>query len=111
MAGFASPAETFNVTSSLRGHAFSLDLDLGLGLGSSAGTENLGLGVDPLSPPPSLVAATTVSSLGKCGGEMTLAYENTWSGFKYWCEGVLTCVVGVIGFIGNILSIAVLSTR
>lgn len=49
--------------------------------------------------------------LSNCGGQLTPEYEATWSGFTYWCEGVLTVGVGMIGMVGNILSIAVLVTR
>ena len=46
-----------------------------------------------------------------CGGDMTLEYEETWDQFNYWCEGVLTVGVGVVGFVGNVFSIMILSTR
>ena len=34
-----------------------------------------------------------------------------WDSCEFWCEGVLLCVVGGIGLLGNIGSIAILATR
>ena len=42
---------------------------------------------------------------------MTKEDEAMWDSCQYWCEGVFMTVVGIIGFIGNLGSIAVLSTK
>ena len=34
-----------------------------------------------------------------------------WRGTRYWCDGVLTLAVGGVGFVGNIFSILILSSR
>ena len=38
-------------------------------------------------------------------------YMSAWRGTRYWCDGVLTLAVGGIGFVGNIFSILILSSR
>ena len=38
-------------------------------------------------------------------------YMSTWRGTRYWCDGVLTLAVGGVGFVGNIFSILILSSR
>lgn len=45
-----------------------------------------------------------------CGPVIDDAYVETWSGFVYWCEGVLMLPVGLVGLIGNVLSVGVLSS-
>ena len=47
----------------------------------------------------------------KCGGGITREYHETFQQFNYWCEGILTAAVGVVGFVGNLFSILVLSNR
>ena len=38
-------------------------------------------------------------------------YMSMWRGTRYWCDGVLTLAVGGVGFVGNIFSILILSSR
>ena len=53
---------------------------------------------------------TTYNS-AECGGNMTTEYITVWQDWVYWCEGIFTYVVGSVGFVGNIFSIAILLTK
>ena len=44
-------------------------------------------------------------------GQMTKSELVLWMNVQYWTEGILFSFVGAIGFIGNIISIAILLTK
>ncbi|TRY71537.1 hypothetical protein TCAL_12499 [Tigriopus californicus] len=46
-----------------------------------------------------------------CGGQITEHYQAVWGSVSFWLDGVLTPCIGTVGLIGNLLSIAVFSTR
>ena len=47
-----------------------------------------------------------------CGvSRMDAGYERVWLATSFWLDGIATPAVGSVGIMGNILSIAVLSTR
>jgi hypothetical protein len=47
----------------------------------------------------------------ECGGAMSDHYWHVWSLFVYWCEGVLMVPIGLVGILGNIFSMIVLSSK
>ena len=60
-----------------------------------------------------LNATTPIASLDvDCGlSRMDAGYERVWLATFFWLDGIATPAVGSVGIMGNILSIAVLSTR
>ena len=44
-------------------------------------------------------------------GNMDVDFTQDWMRCQYWCEGILFCVIGGIGLLGNIISIFVLATK
>ena len=67
----------------------------------------------------SIAAATTTNYANwtvnddgnECGGDITAQYRHLWAQFNYWCEGILTLILGCVGLLGNMFSVAVLSTK
>ena len=47
---------------------------------------------------------------GRCG-QMDDEYVRVWSQTQWWCEGTLFTGVGVAGFVANVLSVGILSTK
>ena len=54
---------------------------------------------------------TTATSTFSSFFQNMVEYMSTWRGTRYWCDGVLTLAVGGVGFVGNIFSILILSSR
>ncbi len=44
-------------------------------------------------------------------GATSVSNHTLFKGFVYWCEGVLMVPVGVVGLLGNVLAIIVLSSE
>lgn len=58
-----------------------------------------------------LTSSADVMTTLNCGGPITAEYLTTLDQMSYWFEGVFTCGLGGLGFLGNILTISVLLTK